>query len=106
MVKKCCVAQSRVDVVGHIIFGAEPGEESFCTCFRKEGHNGPHLIKRLQSAGGTFVLWQRSLCKDVECYSLRSKNPNDWCIVYKEISEEEANKYISKPKFIGNGWKK
>ena len=83
MDEKCLIICSRPDVVSYA--------DEFCECLRPKGHHGPHLVHvRCQDR---FVAWETDLtCNCGEC---QSEDTDDWCILYDEVSEEDARKLIA-----------
>lgn len=100
MVEKCCFIQSNVSVIGRAKVASEESESTFRECLRPLHHDGPHLIRRLPSAGSKYVLWERRRCKDRKCVFCNSKDPGDWCVSHQEITEDEAREYLSNPQLI------
>lgn len=58
-------------------------------CLRPMGHHDPHLILRKD---GTYFAIQGDW--ECNCESCQSDNPDDWCEIFWEVSEEEAQRLL------------
>ena len=97
---RCDCLQTRHDIVGVDAFTVEPGMV-MQECLRPEGHGGPHLIKRLDQAGGDYVIWEKDLCDFGTCDYCWGEDPNDECLAYAKVSTEEAERLIADPEYEG-----
>jgi len=91
---KCCDwLQVRHDIVGVDEFTVEPGLVTQ-ECLRPNNHDGPHLIKQMDHIGGRYVIWENNLCDYGTCDDCDGEDPNDNCLAYGFVSDEEAQKYL------------
>lgn len=63
-----------------------------CPCLRPDKHLGPHLFLVPRSG---HVLWDTDW--DCDCENCLSGDSNDWCVVYSDVTPEEAESYIRDP---------
>lgn len=59
-------------------------------CLRPMGHDDPHLICR---EDGTYIAVQGDW--DCNCVSCQSENADDWCEIFWEVSEKEAQRLLT-----------
>lgn len=102
MPEKCDWLQSRFDIVGVDGFSIQEGEEVSQQCLRPDGHEGPHLVQRLDRVGGQYVLWGQDICSVNECncgYWEEGGDPEQVCLVYTYITQAEAEKLMRDPEY-------
>lgn len=68
-----------------------PNDE-ILSCLRERGHKGDHLVLLTRR---TYVLWRMDDCSDCEGFDCdESADQPPECIIWGEISEEEAKKLL------------
>jgi len=95
MCNRCGIIIIRFDIVqrdGH----SSPGEDWWLECLRPQGHEGPHLVLR---HSGEYISWEHD--KECVCQDCLSEDPNDWCMVYGEVSNQEAELLIGSAEYEG-----
>lgn len=77
MREMCSILAPRPDIVS--------GQEED-GCLRPVGHSGPHIcyIPTL----GTYIQWETD--DECDCEDCQSSDVDDWCVIYGEISAQEA----------------
>ncbi len=65
---------------------------------RPEGHDGPHMIQRLD---GRYVVWGEDLCPEGECAYCDSEDPTDHCLWYDYAEPDDAIRYRDEVDFAG-----
>ncbi len=94
-IDRCDWIQHRFDIVGIDSFTLREDESISCDCLRPAGHDGPHLIKKLDRIGGQYVIWEKDICDFGTCPDCDSEDPEDDCLVYGVVPKEHANKLIN-----------
>jgi hypothetical protein len=87
----CGVLTFRGDITG---YAQQPLE-----CLRPDGHTGPHLIQR---EDGTYIAYE--IDWECDCDYCHSSDREEWCELYKPVSEIEANVLVAKWKYHFSYW--
>jgi hypothetical protein len=99
---------SRYDITGYHHDSVVPEDkERWLECLRPDDHKGPHLVRRHDEVGGQFVLWQKDPCFGEEldeCPGCQNGDPEDECLIYAEIDQAEARRFITDPSLIVEEW--
>lgn len=92
MCTKCEILIGGLEIIGVV----QDGNEVHLGCIRPAGHDGPHLI---YNYSGEFVIWEDD--SSCGCDMCCSGDSDDWCLVYSEVSVEEAKKFIRSDTYTG-----
>lgn len=88
----CGIVVSRLDIVGASLISDVQHKE----CLRPVRHDGPHLIRR---DSGEYVVWEDD--DECNCELCMGEDPCDNCLIFGEVSDEEALLLISSGECTG-----